>query len=180
MAVVALAGGPGQATLPLAQFIEEAIGPALATRDLLLFDQRGTGASGALSCAALSAVELRTANSFSEVIQRCARQLGPARGAYTTRESVEDLEAIRQAAGYEKLVLYGTSYGTKVALDYAQRYPQNVASLVLDSTSSRASEATILRTLRTPRLQPSQRDAPARPRAARVRHELARARRAGL
>jgi pimeloyl-ACP methyl ester carboxylesterase len=136
VAVVALAGGPGQATLPLAQFIEEAIGPALVTRDLLLFDQRGTGASGPLSCAALSAAELRTARSFSEVIQRCARQLGPARGAYTTRESVEDLEAIRQAAGYEKLVLYGTSYGTKVALDYAQRYPQNVASLVLDSTET--------------------------------------------
>ena len=84
----------------------------------------------------MSAAELRTANSFSEVIQRCARQLGPARGAYTTRESVEDLEAIRQAAGYEKLVLYGTSYGTKVALDYAQRYPQNVGSLVLDSTET--------------------------------------------
>ena len=49
---------------------------------------------------------------------------------------MEDLEAIRQAAGYEKLVLYGTSYGTKVALDYAQRYPQNVASLVLDSTET--------------------------------------------
>jgi pimeloyl-ACP methyl ester carboxylesterase len=37
------------------------------------------------------------------------------------------------AAGYQKLVLYGTSYGTKVALEYAERYPQNVESLVLDS-----------------------------------------------
>jgi pimeloyl-ACP methyl ester carboxylesterase len=136
VAVVALAGGPGQATLPLADFIAQAIAPALATRDLLLFDQRGTGASGALRCAALSPAELRTATSFSEVIQRCANQLGPARGAYTTRESVEDLEAIRRAAGYEKLVLFGTSYGTKVALDYAQRYPQNVASMVLDSTET--------------------------------------------
>ena len=35
--------------------------------------------------------------------------------------------------GYEKLVLYGTSYGTKVALEYAQQYPQNVEALVLDS-----------------------------------------------
>ena len=35
--------------------------------------------------------------------------------------------------GYEKLVLYGTSYGTKVALEYAERYPENVEALVLDS-----------------------------------------------
>ncbi|MCW2970427.1 MAG: alpha/beta hydrolase [Solirubrobacterales bacterium] len=136
VAVVALAGGPGQATLPLARFIAEAMSPALTTRDLLVFDPRGTGASGPLSCPALGAAEIATAHSLGEVIQRCARQLGPARGAYTTRESVEDIEAVRQAAGYEKLVLYGTSYGTKVALEYARRYPQHVASLVLDSTET--------------------------------------------
>jgi pimeloyl-ACP methyl ester carboxylesterase len=136
VAVVALAGGPGQATLPLGPFIAQAIAPALGTRDLLLFDQRGTGASGPLSCAALSPAGLAAANSLGEVIERCARQLGPARGNYTTRESVEDIEAVRLAAGYEKLVLYGTSYGTKVALHYAERYPQNVAGLVLDSTET--------------------------------------------
>src|SRR5271167_4504845 len=134
-AVVALAGGPGQAALPLAPFIAEAIAPALHSRDLLVFDQRGTGSSDPLSCAALSSAgEASSAHSGSELIERCALQLGPARGNYTTSESVEDLEAIRRAAGYEKLVLYGTSYGTKLALDYAERYPQHVEALVLDST----------------------------------------------
>jgi pimeloyl-ACP methyl ester carboxylesterase len=133
-AVVALAGGPGQAMLPLATYVAQAIAPALATRDLLLFDQRGTGASGALACPALSSRnEVSRARSGGELVARCARQLGPARGSYTTQESVEDLESVRQAAGYEKLVLYGTSYGTKVALRYAERYPQHVESLVLDS-----------------------------------------------
>ena len=42
-AVLALAGGPGQAALPLGEFIAKAIAPALGTRDLLVFDQRGTG-----------------------------------------------------------------------------------------------------------------------------------------
>jgi len=136
-AVVALAGGPGQAVLPLAPFIAEAISPALATRDLLLFDQRGTGTSDPLSCAALSSsAEAARAHTNTELIERCALQLGPARGDFTTSESVADIEAIRKAAGYEKLVLYGTSYGTKVALEYAQRYPQNVESLVLDSTET--------------------------------------------
>jgi pimeloyl-ACP methyl ester carboxylesterase len=129
-AVVALAGGPGQAALPLAAFIAKAIEPALGSRDLLVFDQRGTGTSDPLSCAAL---EVASDASPANLFERCAAELGPARGAFTTRESVEDIEALRVAGGYEKLVLYGTSYGTKVALEYAERYPQNVQALVLDS-----------------------------------------------
>jgi pimeloyl-ACP methyl ester carboxylesterase len=129
-AVLALAGGPGQAALPLAEFIAQAIAPALHSRDLLVFDQRGTGASDPLSCPAFEAFSAEPA---SQIFEQCASELGPARGAFTTQESVQDIEALRQAGGYEKLVLYGTSYGTKVALEYAERYPQNVEALVLDS-----------------------------------------------
>jgi pimeloyl-ACP methyl ester carboxylesterase len=130
-AVMALAGGPGQAAIPLAQATAKVIAPALATRDLLLFDQRGTGSSEALTCSALEGVEALGA--VGPVFERCAQQLGARRGSYTTQESVADMEAIRQAAGYEKLVLFGVSYGTKVALEYAERYPRNVEALVLDS-----------------------------------------------
>jgi len=129
-AVIALAGGPGQAALPLGEFIAKALAPALGTRDLLVFDQRGTGTSDPLGCGALSSF---SGGSASQAFERCALEIGPARGGYTTQESVEDIEAIRQAAGYEKLVLYGTSYGTKVAEEYAERYPQYVEALVLDS-----------------------------------------------
>jgi pimeloyl-ACP methyl ester carboxylesterase len=129
-AVVALAGGPGQAVLPLGEYIARAIAPALAARDLLLFDQRGTGASDPLDCPALSG---GATTGVGQMLERCALQLGPARGAFTTQQSVEDIESIRHAAGYKKLVLYATSYGTKVALEYAQRYPSRVEALVLDS-----------------------------------------------
>lgn len=130
-AVLALAGGPGQAATPLAQDMAAALAPALAGRDLIVFDQRGTGSSGPLRCAALEGLEhLAT---IGALFERCARQIGAARGAYTTQESVADIEAIRQALGYEKLVLSGVSYGTKVALEYAERYPGNVEALVLDS-----------------------------------------------
>ena len=95
-----------------------------------MFDQRGTGASDPLSC---SAFEAFSATPVSQLFEQCASEIGPARGAFTTQESVQDIEALRQAGGYEKLVLYGTSYGTKVALEYAERYPQNVEALVLDS-----------------------------------------------
>ncbi|HEY7953309.1 MAG TPA: alpha/beta hydrolase [Solirubrobacteraceae bacterium] len=133
-AVIALAGGPGQAALPLAGFLAKALAPALSTRDLVMFDQRGTGESGPLSCPALNSLAGAAGiSSVGRLFERCALQLGPARGQYTTQTSVEDIEAVRQAMGYEKLVLYGVSYGTKVALEYAARYPQNVSALVLDS-----------------------------------------------
>jgi pimeloyl-ACP methyl ester carboxylesterase len=125
-AVVALAGGPGQAATPLALAFGDVVAPALATRDLLVFDQRGTGASTPLRCAFFG-------TSLTAIGNRCAGELGLARGQYTTIASVEDLEALRAQIGYDKLVLYGVSYGTKVALEYASRHPDRVESLVLDS-----------------------------------------------
>jgi pimeloyl-ACP methyl ester carboxylesterase len=128
-AVVALAGGPGQAALPLAPDFAQVLAAGLATRDLLVFDQRGTGASGSLQCSALKT----GAGSLTSAVQRCADQIGPARAFFTTAQSVQDLEALRVEAGYDKLVLFGVSYGTKVAEDYAAAYPGNTAGLVLDS-----------------------------------------------
>jgi pimeloyl-ACP methyl ester carboxylesterase len=129
-ALIALAGGPGQPALPFAEFNAKSMSVALHSRDLLVFDQRGTGSSDPLSCAAL---ERFSATTLSRLFADCAEQIGRARGAFTTQESVRDIEALRQATGYEKLVLYGTSYGTKVALEYAERFPQHVEALVLDS-----------------------------------------------
>ncbi|MEA2216703.1 MAG: hypothetical protein QOK19_2264, partial [Solirubrobacteraceae bacterium] len=130
-AIVALAGGPGQPALPFAEDFAEQLGPIAATRDLIVFDQRGTGESGALSCRAFRHV--RAATPPPAAVTACAAQLGSARAFYGTGASVADIEAIRQAAGYEKLVLYGTSYGTKVAEEYAQAHPDRVEALILDS-----------------------------------------------
>jgi pimeloyl-ACP methyl ester carboxylesterase len=128
VAVVPLAGGPGQAALPLAQTFATVLQPAIADRDLLIFDQRGTGASGALSCKSLG-----RRGSIVKLAQNCANELGPARGFYRTADTVADIETLRVAGGYDKLVLFGVSYGTKVAEDYAAAYPNNVEALVLDS-----------------------------------------------
>ena len=127
-AVVALAGGPGQAALPLAQDFATALAPLVAQRDLLVFDQRGTGLSGALDCQAL-----HQRASLIQTTGRCANELGAARAFYRTNDSVEDIEALRVAAGYDKLVLFGVSYGTKVAEAYAAAHPDHVAARVLDS-----------------------------------------------
>lgn len=129
-AVIALAGGPGQAAIPFMGDFLQLLGPIVSTRDLIVFDQRGTGLSHPLSCAAF---EHLTGGLTPNAVKICAGQIGQTRGLYTTADTVADIEAIRQAGGYEKLVLYGTSYGTKVAERYAQEYPSHIEALVLDS-----------------------------------------------
>jgi pimeloyl-ACP methyl ester carboxylesterase len=127
-AVVALAGGPGQAALPLTEDFARVLAPEIASRDLLVYDQRGTGSSNPLDCSALHQL-----GTLSRAAAKCARELGVVRGSYRTPDSVEDIEALRVAGGYDKLVLFGVSYGTKVALAYAAAHPANVEALILDS-----------------------------------------------
>jgi pimeloyl-ACP methyl ester carboxylesterase len=129
-AVIALAGGPGQSAIPFMSDFAQLLGPIVSTRDLIVFDQRGTGLSHPLSCAAFEHLK---EGITPLAVSICAGQIGQTRGLYTTADTVADIEAIRQAGGYEKLVLYGTSYGTKVAERYAQEYPSHVEALVLDS-----------------------------------------------
>jgi len=130
-ALVVLAGGPGQSATEA--FEGDGIGvlaPAFRHRDLIVFDQRGTGRSGLLRCRALERSNLFDAG---RAAGRCAGRLGARRFHYTSRDSVEDIEALRVALGLHKIAIYGTSYGVKVALGYALTYPANVERLVLDS-----------------------------------------------
>jgi pimeloyl-ACP methyl ester carboxylesterase len=130
-ALVVLAGGPGQSAS--AAFNGDSLGelfPALRHRDLIVFDQRGTGRSGLLRCRAMERANLLNAGGAAA---DCAARLGAARAFYTSRDSADDIEAIRRELGIARISLYGTSYGTKVALGYALRYPENVERLALDS-----------------------------------------------
>ncbi len=130
-AVLALAGGPGQSAIPFAEDFSEILGRIASTRDLIVYDQRGTGLSHPLSCHAYE--QGSHFHALGPFIEACASQLGPTRNLFSTSDTVADIEAIRVAGGYDKLVLFGTSYGTRVAEDYAQAYPSHVEALILDS-----------------------------------------------
>ena len=136
--ILALAGGPGQAAAPLLEgFAQSLGGNVLRSRTLVTFDQRGTGGSGQLSCPSLAPLggegALPPDVAVQSAVAACAQRLGSARAHYATADSVADVEAVRAALGVDRLILYGTLYGTKVALDYAAAYPQHVGALLLDS-----------------------------------------------
>lgn len=54
--------------------------------------------------------------------------------AYNTAENAADVNALRLALGYDKINLYGVSYGTRLALTVMRDFPEGLRSVILDST----------------------------------------------
>lgn len=145
---VILAGGPGQAASALGPFATQ-FAAVRRHRDIVLIDQRGTGRSSALECAAFKTAEGPDAALELDPVPRvseCAKEL-KARGIdttqYTTAAWIADLDAMRAALGYERMNLWGGSYGTRAALEYLRRYPQHVRTLVLDGAAPPALEISL-------------------------------------
>jgi len=146
--VIQLAGGPGSSPLTNAQYILAKGGDdILARRDYILFDQRGVGYSDPnLYCQAydeslwsareldLSPIEYNTAT--LPALGTCLadwRAQGINLAAYNTVENAADVNDLRLALGYDKVNLYGTSYGTNLALTVMRHHPEGIRSVILDS-----------------------------------------------
>jgi pimeloyl-ACP methyl ester carboxylesterase len=130
-----LAGGPGAAATEFYAGVAPAFSRIRRDRDLVLVDQRGTGGSNALTCdfddeALLSA----TPQALREASRACRDALAARAdlAQYTTSIAVQDLERVRAALGYERISLYGVSYGTRVAQHYARRHRDRTRALILD------------------------------------------------
>jgi pimeloyl-ACP methyl ester carboxylesterase len=129
--IFAVDGGPGYASTA-AEYVRSvgaALAPLLRRRDLVFFDERGTGASGAIDCPDL---QRATVQEYIAIGQ-CANQLGPSYAAYTTAEAARDMDAVRGALGRGRILLYGDSYGTLLGQAYAARFPRRLRGLILDS-----------------------------------------------
>jgi pimeloyl-ACP methyl ester carboxylesterase len=129
--LIVLPGGPGQSGSASLRELVEALGPAVRRRwSIVTIDPRGAGRSGVLLCPALQAdPTLRSATAAAE----CARRLGGRRTHYTAADQIQDVEAVRASLGVERVAVYGTSYGTRIALGYAAAFPQHVDRVILDS-----------------------------------------------
>jgi len=131
-----IAGGPGTSAVDL---YTSSAGPFDRVRRehrVLLLDQRGTGRSHRLDC------EYGNDNLFERVEdvrvveenRKCRDELSKKSDLryYTTSIAVRDLDDVRRALGYERINLFGNSYGTRVAQHYARRFPRSTRALILD------------------------------------------------
>ena len=126
--VIYLAGGPGgNAVGDLEGWLNT---PYLQDRDLILFDQRGTGYSEpTLNC---PEAEQGEDNATQACHDRLVSQ-GVNLQAYNSAENAADVADLQVALGYDEWNLYGISYGTRLALTVMRDHPEGVRSVVIDS-----------------------------------------------
>ncbi|MEA9770880.1 alpha/beta hydrolase [Xanthomonas campestris] len=139
-----IAGGPGQSATQVAAIVDMGLREVRKQRDIFLVDQRGTGGSHPLECRDADGTPLvlendsaATAEQLSAYAARCAAGLRNNADPryFTTSEAIGDLDAVREALGAQQINLIGGSYGTRVAQQYAARYPQHTRTVVLDGVA---------------------------------------------
>lgn len=118
-------------------------------RALIVFDQRGTGLSSPkLKCRdgddplVWHPVSYNPDN-FGDIPKRvhaayaacAAHHLAAGRqlSAFNTVQSAADVDALRRALKLKRVVLFGISYGTRLALTVMKLYPKHIDSVILDS-----------------------------------------------
>lgn len=129
-AVTYIAGGPGGASTELAQSLASQWPWLLEHRDLLLVDQRGTGASNAYYCPKQAPDVSRRAE-LEAYVRACLKAFPGDPARYGTRTAMDDLDAVRAALGYRQLDVIGGSYGATAAQMFVRLHPASVRSLVL-------------------------------------------------
>lgn len=134
-----LAGGPGQAAVELASTVRTMFREANKTHDIILVDQRGTGKSHPLQCDEQQLngdAYQNIPESLSEKeISQCIESLNGDLSQYNSANAIRDFDQVRQALGYQKIHLYGGSYGTRAALVYMNMFPDSLATVTLDSVA---------------------------------------------
>ncbi|NJM42020.1 MAG: alpha/beta fold hydrolase, partial [Anaerolineae bacterium] len=145
--LVMLQGGPGGSTIDTYAGLLLLINPFRNDRDVILFDQRGTLYSKpALTCKELRELSDRTLDqklSLEESSKLAADAMAACRdrlkaegvnlAAFNSLENAADVEALRVALSYEKINLYGVSYGTLLALHVMRDFPGGLRSVILDA-----------------------------------------------
>jgi pimeloyl-ACP methyl ester carboxylesterase len=147
-ALVINPGGPGTAgTSHLRASLRRMPEVVKQRFDLVSWDPRGTGDSRPVDCVddayldlgvLLPAVPdnadaLAAARRYNRTFARgCHERSGAYARQIGTRNSARDLEAIRIALGEPELNYLGFSYGAILGITYAQMFPGNIRTMVLD------------------------------------------------
>lgn len=143
--LVYLEGGPGVSVFLMASSWDNT--SLREHHELILLDPRGIGLSTPnLKCPASAAASTRALGIQDpyEMVEgevaaflTCAEEYG-ADGIdltqYTSSVIAKDIDALRQALGYKKIALFGSSYGTRLALTVMRDFPDSLHAVILDST----------------------------------------------
>lgn len=135
-------GGPGASAVSFLGRIPEQVAANLFPGyDIVAFDPRGVGGSQGFGCDLdfdrgsvyfEGGAEALRAN-FAERAEQCEVAAGPVIRHMHSTSVVQDMDAIRIALGEPKLTFLGMSYGTQLAAQYAQTYPETTRAVVLDA-----------------------------------------------
>lgn len=133
-----LAGGPGQGAAKMSRVVRELFRRVQTDRDIVLVDQRGTGKSNPLECRfdddSLKMInEAETAG--IERLKTCLSGYDADLTQYTTTIAMDDLDDVRAFLGYDRINLYGGSYGTRAGLVYLRQHGDRVRTAVLDGVA---------------------------------------------
>lgn len=110
-------------------------------RDIVLVGQRGTGGNNLLQCGLPGSdgdIQGYFEPAFDEdAFRACLKELRQRADLrmYSTPIAMDDLNDLRAALGYEKINLYGGSYGSRAELVYLRRHPETVRCAILNSVA---------------------------------------------
>lgn len=147
--LVFLSGGPGDRWVHYtASLMERSLWKNLReSRDVIFYDQRGTGYSDPDFCDKMDRVFYTVRFLGLSPEEAMARRVEAARecrermlekgidfSAYNSQTSARDLDDLRRTLGYEAWNLLGISYGARLALTAMRETPSGIRSVILDST----------------------------------------------
>ena len=147
--IIYLAGGPGGSGINLAKGARFPLFMAMReVGDVIALDQRGAGLSKPnLTCeenldypldkATEKAEALRLYQARSKSCAECWKKQGVDLTAYNTNENADDVEVLRKALGVERITLWGSSYGTHLALAFISRHEKSVHRAMLSGVEGK-------------------------------------------
>ena len=131
-----IAGGPGDAATDpmIVTGVSYLLREVNDRRDLVFLDQRGTNGGHRLSCDFIpDDVFNGPQPQLNDWIrEKCLAKLNGDLRFYTTAVAMRDLDDARAALGYEKINLFGISYGVTAEQVYMRMFPEHVRAVVMD------------------------------------------------
>lgn len=138
-------GGPGASATQIAPFIAAGLFAKELTQlreryDIVLVDNRGIGGSKPQQCdtAPPEHPEYYFLQLWPDALLSACRERLSADAnlsLYTSSLAADDMDDIRAALGYRRVVLDGDSYGTFFYLAYMRQHARNVESAILDGVA---------------------------------------------